>query len=221
MTTPTPLPHAVAIEMCSDFDEASQNCGDPNHSPESCTCLKLARAWRKMERDLAAAKEWREAVLNELIVAHIYTKEHDTNPRKAIQDAITWNCQVALDPAVSSDAQKLIAAAQEARQRAEARAKQNEKDAARWKKYLEIYDSEELAAAAWVGAGEITKTIDAAIAGEQKSAMGTAVSGGGEIIGAASGSAPNGCATTHSQECPPHEQKPPQPAIAGEPKCES
>lgn len=57
----------------------------------------------------AQESQWREAVLNELIVAHIYTKEHDTNPRKAIQDAITWNCQVALDPAVSSDARKLIA----------------------------------------------------------------------------------------------------------------
>ena len=74
----------------------------------------------ELERDLAAAQEWREAVLNELIVAHIYTKEHDTNPRKAIQDAINWNCQIALDPAVSSDARKLIAAAREARQRAEA-----------------------------------------------------------------------------------------------------
>lgn len=61
------------------------------------------------ENSVAAAQEWREAVLNELIVAHIYTKEHDTNPRKAIQDAITWNCQVALDPTVSYDARKLVA----------------------------------------------------------------------------------------------------------------
>ena len=61
----------------------------------------------ELERDLSAAREWREAVLNELIVAHIYTKEHETNPLKAIRDAITWNCQVALDPAVSSDAQRL------------------------------------------------------------------------------------------------------------------
>lgn len=54
------------------------------------------------------ADQWKEAVLNELIVAHIYTAEHDTNPRKALQDAIAWNCQVALDPAVSADAQALI-----------------------------------------------------------------------------------------------------------------
>jgi len=71
-------------------------------------------------RELAAAKEWREAVLNELIVAHIYTKEHDTNPRKAIQDAITWHCQVALDPAVSSDARALIAQERERAEKAEA-----------------------------------------------------------------------------------------------------
>ena len=52
-----PLPHAVAIQMCSDFKESDQSCGDPNHSPESCTCLKLARAWRGMESDLAAAQD--------------------------------------------------------------------------------------------------------------------------------------------------------------------
>jgi hypothetical protein len=51
---------------------------------------------------------WKEAVLNELIVAHVYTKEHESNPRKAIQDAISWNCAVALDPKVSSDAQELV-----------------------------------------------------------------------------------------------------------------
>jgi len=58
--------------------------------------------------------------------------------------------------------------AQEARKRAEERAAACKKDAERWKKYLEIYDSEELAEAAWGGAGEITKTVDAAIAARTK-----------------------------------------------------
>lgn len=71
---------------------------------------------RRLERELSAAHAWKEAVIDELIVDHIYTKEHETNPRKAIQDAITWNCQVALDPAVSSDARALIAAAIAARE---------------------------------------------------------------------------------------------------------
>lgn len=54
------------------------------------------------------AMRWREAIINELVIAHIYSKEHDDNPRKAIQDAISWNCAVALDPTVSSDAQALV-----------------------------------------------------------------------------------------------------------------
>ena len=54
------------------------------------------------------ADPWRDAVINELVVAHIYCKEHDSDPRKAVQDAITWNCQVALDPAVSSAAAALV-----------------------------------------------------------------------------------------------------------------
>ena len=52
--------------------------------------------------------EWKEAVLNELIVGHVYQAEHDSNPRKAVHDCITWHTQVAMDPLVSSDAQALI-----------------------------------------------------------------------------------------------------------------
>ena len=68
---------------------------------------------RELQQPLAApvdasANEWKQAVINELVTAHILTIEHETNPRKAIQDAITWNCQVALDPAVSSDARALV-----------------------------------------------------------------------------------------------------------------
>lgn len=59
--------------------------------------------------DSTASDPWREAVLDELIVSHIYRAEHDNNPKLAIQDAISWHCKVALDPEVSSDAQALVA----------------------------------------------------------------------------------------------------------------
>lgn len=62
--------------------------------------------WQSAVQSTDAA--WKEAVINELVCCHIYNKEHDNNPRKAIQDAISWNCQVSLDPQVSSDAQALI-----------------------------------------------------------------------------------------------------------------
>lgn len=55
-----------------------------------------------------AQPEWKEAVINELIIGHIYSAVHETDPRKAVQDVISWNCSVVLDPSISSDAQALI-----------------------------------------------------------------------------------------------------------------
>ncbi len=52
--------------------------------------------------------EWREVIIDALVVCYIYNASHDNNPKKALEDLINWNCQVALDPLVSSDAQVLI-----------------------------------------------------------------------------------------------------------------
>lgn len=48
-----------------------------------------------------------DAVIEQLIVHHIYTAEHDTNPLKAIRDLMAINVAIALDPKVSSDAAAL------------------------------------------------------------------------------------------------------------------
>lgn len=59
----------------------------------------------------AGAEAWeqmRAAVLDALIVGHIYRAEHETNPRKALADLLAWETQIALDPAVSSAAADLI-----------------------------------------------------------------------------------------------------------------
>lgn len=79
---------------------------------------ELSDAWKlvdqyKRAEEYAAEWEkeqhaWKEAVINELVVLHIYNSAHDNDPRKAIQDAITYHCQIALDPQVSSDAQALV-----------------------------------------------------------------------------------------------------------------
>ena len=71
------------------------------------TAGELREVIAAAQKELAELMKWKEAVINELIVAHIYGQVHDDSPRKAVHDAITWNCQVALDPAVSSDAQRL------------------------------------------------------------------------------------------------------------------
>lgn len=132
MTTPTPEDGCKAEEVSADQMEIRRL----RHEVEGLTSAGVVECMARnpavferiseLERELATAKEWREAVLNELIVAHIYTKEHDTNPRKAVQDAIIWNCQVALDPLVSPDARALIA-------QAEAERDALRRDAERWR----------------------------------------------------------------------------------------
>jgi len=51
---------------------------------------------------------WADAVIDQLVVHHIYQSVHDTEPRKAIYDLLCMNQSIALDPQVSSDAQALI-----------------------------------------------------------------------------------------------------------------
>lgn len=59
----------------------------------------------------AADKPWYDALINELIVLHLYTAEHEKDPRKALADAIEWNVKIALDPAVSQAARDLVSQA--------------------------------------------------------------------------------------------------------------
>ena len=51
---------------------------------------------------------WRETVHDELVTTWTLSAENKDDPRKALQDIINWHVRVALDPAVSSDAQALI-----------------------------------------------------------------------------------------------------------------
>lgn len=51
---------------------------------------------------------WRDAVHDALVVAHILSAENAEDPRKAINDLLSWESAVALDPSVSSGARDLI-----------------------------------------------------------------------------------------------------------------
>ena len=50
--------------------------------------------------------EWEETIIDACVVCHLpwATK----TPKQALEDLIAWNCEVALDPAVSEEAQRLI-----------------------------------------------------------------------------------------------------------------
>ncbi len=64
-------------------------------------------AGRQAAIDDETQNPWKAAIIDELIVDCIYSKEHESDPRKALAEAIDWNCKVALDPSVSKEAQDL------------------------------------------------------------------------------------------------------------------
>jgi hypothetical protein len=122
------------MPVMREFWEHTEVCRSRN-GPFLCDCaIPFTRLVNKDDAQAAIlaaigdekTNPWKAAVIDELVVAHILTAEHETNPRKAVKDAISWNCQVVLDPLVSSGAANLIAEATE-------RAEKAEKDAARYR----------------------------------------------------------------------------------------
>lgn len=76
---------------------------------------ELADAWALVDRYKAATERLageRDALIaaidNEMVTAHIGTFSAGDDPRKALHEIICWHVQVALDPAVSPEAQRLI-----------------------------------------------------------------------------------------------------------------
>ena len=68
----------------------------------------LAAGKRELDDAVAAARQWKDAVIDQLVLNFILTAEHETNPRKALHDLLVWEQRVALDPAVSSAAAELV-----------------------------------------------------------------------------------------------------------------
>ena len=58
--------------------------------------------------DKASAAPWKTVVIDQLVIAHILTAEHESDPLKAIQDLLTYHSDIAVDPRVSSAAAKLV-----------------------------------------------------------------------------------------------------------------
>lgn len=52
--------------------------------------------------------DFKEAVIEQLIVHYAYKKEHESNAQKAVHDLLCISDAMALDPAISDRAQELI-----------------------------------------------------------------------------------------------------------------
>ena len=57
---------------------------------------------------------WKSAVIDQLIIAHTLTVEHESDPLKAIQDLLAYHTEIAVDPRVSGAAAKLVERTKEA-----------------------------------------------------------------------------------------------------------
>ena len=57
--------------------------------------------------ELERVEKWKEAVIDACVVSWVLKKEHENNPKLAVNDLCVWCHSVALDPVVSSDAKAL------------------------------------------------------------------------------------------------------------------
>ena len=78
------------------------SCMDCRHKFVPIT--ELMRA----EDELTAARTWKDAVIEKLAVTWAITSENENYPQKAVNDLVASEVAIALNPAVSSEAEALI-----------------------------------------------------------------------------------------------------------------
>ena len=79
----------------------------------ACWAAAWSKATARAEASLAepqpdADGPWKTAVIEQLIIAHILTAEHESDPLKAIQDLLAYHTEIAVDPRVSGAAATLV-----------------------------------------------------------------------------------------------------------------
>lgn len=89
-----------ASEDGTGFTNAVEQIEAHHKAIENGLRERLAEVER--ERD-----EWKNAIIDAAVVDWVYTKEHETNPRKAVGDLLARQAKIALDPAVSKEAHDL------------------------------------------------------------------------------------------------------------------
>jgi hypothetical protein len=82
--------------------------------PDGSEVHLTAEAWEVVQMLIKQAMEdenqnpWKRAVVNELVIDGIFSVDHESNPVKAVQDIVSWNCDVVLDPKMSTAASSLV-----------------------------------------------------------------------------------------------------------------
>lgn len=116
--------HAVnAIQALQARLEVTENAPD-GVACRDMTIEMLEKRIKELEEERNA---WRNAVIDELVTLNIACKKHEDDSKFAVRDCINYNVQLALDPAISSQAQELID-----RGRAEERAEREKQKPVAW-----------------------------------------------------------------------------------------
>lgn len=100
---------AIGRILTEVMDEAARNGAGSRSMPDDY--VEVA-AWlcgvgtKTPQPDADGA--WKASVIDQLIIAHILTAEHESNPLKAVQDLLAYHADIAVDPRVSGAAAKLV-----------------------------------------------------------------------------------------------------------------
>ena len=102
--------HKKADVTKAKFDQLLIDAGEALAQQEHLPDSEYARGFADGQKEFAeiAGGEWQTAVVDQLVIHHVYQASHDTDPRKAVNDLLCVSNDIALDPLVSSDAQALI-----------------------------------------------------------------------------------------------------------------
>lgn len=89
------------------------DCYSANPPQTFCLMKQACDAIARAEAALAKPQPdadglWKSAVIDQLVISHILTAEHESNPRKALQDLLAFESDIAVDPRVSEAAAKLV-----------------------------------------------------------------------------------------------------------------
>lgn len=104
MKTTEELCREAARDICRHVDFV----GDPLPVPvANIVAMHITPAIEERDREIERLKDWRTAVIDAVVIAGIYTAEHDSDPRKAIHDLCCYEQSVALSPEVSKEAADL------------------------------------------------------------------------------------------------------------------
>ena len=97
---------SMHIKPLTPIEEAGLRAhGLPVGKPSQLAdAFRLGMAWA----DKARTSPWKSAVIDQLVIAHILTAEHESDPLKAIQDLLAYHADVAVDPRVSGAAATLV-----------------------------------------------------------------------------------------------------------------